>query len=53
MAETVELYSFSGMRIFSARKDAGEAAFTVPATDKAVIVRGSSGWIQKAVVSNN
>ncbi|GHV48666.1 hypothetical protein FACS1894181_05060 [Bacteroidia bacterium] len=49
VAETVEVYSFSGERIFSARKDAGEAAFTVPANLKAVIVRGSSGWTQKTI----
>jgi hypothetical protein len=45
--ETIEVYSFSGERIFSARKDAGEASFTVPTSQKAVIVRGSSGWTKK------
>ncbi|GHT44321.1 hypothetical protein FACS189438_2750 [Bacteroidia bacterium] len=50
VAETVEVYSFSGERIFSARKDAGEAGFIVPASEKAVIVRGSSGWKQKVVL---
>ena len=48
-AETVEVYSFLGERIFSAKKDAGEAAFTVPTNLKAVIVRGSSGWTLKAM----
>ncbi|GHV52404.1 hypothetical protein FACS1894181_15470 [Bacteroidia bacterium] len=42
-AETIEVYSFSGTCIFSAR----EAAFTVPTNQKAVIVRDSSGWTRK------
>ncbi|GHT36753.1 hypothetical protein FACS189435_0370 [Bacteroidia bacterium] len=49
VAETVEVYSFSGRRIFSAKKEAGEVAFTVPTGDKAVIVRGSSGWTRKTI----
>ncbi|GHV47228.1 hypothetical protein FACS1894181_00250 [Bacteroidia bacterium] len=49
VAETVEVYSFSGAKLFSAKKEAGEAGFTVPASREAVIVRGSSGWTRKAV----
>jgi hypothetical protein len=51
-AETVEVYSFSGERIFSAKKETGEAAFTIPAGQKAVIIRGSSGWTLKAINNN-
>ncbi|GHT37424.1 hypothetical protein FACS189435_2410 [Bacteroidia bacterium] len=47
VAETVEVYSFSGAKLFSAKKEAGEAVFIVPANLKAVIVRGSSGWTRK------
>jgi hypothetical protein len=50
-AETIEVYSFSGERIFSAKKGAGEATFTVPTSQKAVIVRGSSGWTKKAITN--
>ncbi|GHV03943.1 hypothetical protein FACS189416_1260 [Bacteroidia bacterium] len=46
-AETIEVYSFSGTKLFSARKNAGDATFTVPTNQKAVIVRGSSGWTKK------
>ncbi|GHV51256.1 hypothetical protein FACS1894181_12850 [Bacteroidia bacterium] len=46
-AETVEVYSFSGAKLLSVKKEAGEAGFTVPANLKAVIVRGSSGWTRK------
>ncbi|GHV47192.1 hypothetical protein FACS1894181_00140 [Bacteroidia bacterium] len=49
VAETVEVYSFSGAKLFQARKEAGEVFFTVPASEKAVIVRGSSGWTLKAI----
>ncbi|GHV48159.1 hypothetical protein FACS1894181_03190 [Bacteroidia bacterium] len=49
VAETVEVYSFSGAKLLSAKKEAGEAGFTVPAGEKAVIVRGSSGWTRKAI----
>ncbi|GHV50496.1 hypothetical protein FACS1894181_11120 [Bacteroidia bacterium] len=49
VAETVEVYSFSGTKLFSAKKEAGEAGFTVLANLKAVIVRGSSGWTRKAI----
>ncbi|GHT36984.1 hypothetical protein FACS189435_1040 [Bacteroidia bacterium] len=48
-AETVEVYSFSGAKLFSAKKDVGEAVFIVPASREAVIVRGSSGWTRKAI----
>jgi hypothetical protein len=48
-AETIEVYSFSGAKLFSAHKDAGEATFTVPTILKAVIVRGSSGWTLKTI----
>ncbi|GHT37801.1 hypothetical protein FACS189435_3630 [Bacteroidia bacterium] len=43
--------SFSGEKIFNSRKETGEAFFTVPASGKAVIVRGSSGWTRKTVES--
>ncbi|GHV50809.1 hypothetical protein FACS1894181_11840 [Bacteroidia bacterium] len=43
--------SFSGEKIFNSRKETGEAFFTVPASGKAVIVRGSSGWARKTVES--
>ncbi|GHV51230.1 hypothetical protein FACS1894181_12790 [Bacteroidia bacterium] len=49
VAETVEVYSFSGAKLLQAKKEAGEAFFTVQAGDKAVIVRGSSGWTRKAI----
>ncbi|GHT36776.1 hypothetical protein FACS189435_0410 [Bacteroidia bacterium] len=49
VAETIEVYSFSGAKLFSAKKDVGEAGFIVPANLKAVIVRGSSGWTRKAI----
>ncbi|GHV49041.1 hypothetical protein FACS1894181_06680 [Bacteroidia bacterium] len=47
VAEIIEVYSFSGAKLFSAKKDVGEAVFIVPANLKAVIVRGSSGWTWK------
>jgi autotransporter-associated beta strand protein len=50
-AETIEVYSFNGERIFSAKKGTGEASFIVPTSLKAVIVRGSSGWTKKAITN--
>ncbi|MDR1981887.1 MAG: hypothetical protein LBQ39_09760, partial [Tannerellaceae bacterium] len=47
-AEQIDVYSFSGARLFTAKKPAGEASYRVWAIqEKALIVRGSSGWVKK------
>jgi hypothetical protein len=47
-AEQIDVYSFSGARLFTAKKPAGEASYRIWAIqEKALIVRGSSGWVKK------
>jgi hypothetical protein len=46
-AESIEVYSFSGALLFSTHKPAGAASFTINAQEKALIVKGSSQWVQK------
>jgi hypothetical protein len=51
-AEQITVYSFGGAQLFTAPKPSGEASFTVrDIQEKALIVRGSSGWVKKVVVS--
>jgi hypothetical protein len=49
-AETIELYSITGNRLFRQAKPAGEAIFPIGnIRDKMLIVKGSSGWAKKQV----
>ena len=47
-AETVYVYSLNGTLLFSKDKAEGQAVFSLNTQEKVLIVRGSSGWVQKA-----
>ena len=46
-AETVSVYSLNGSLLFMGEKKEGAAVFNLNTTEKALIVRGSSGWAEK------
>ncbi|MDR2119884.1 MAG: leucine-rich repeat domain-containing protein [Tannerella sp.] len=49
--EVVEIYSVSGLLLYRARKDAGQAAFDLRHLPGGILIaRGSSGWVKKIVV---
>jgi uncharacterized protein YjdB len=48
-AETVSVYSLTGSLLLSKDKAEGQAAFLLPAQEKILIVKGSSGWAQKVL----
>jgi hypothetical protein len=51
VSEQVDIYSVTGALLFNAAKTAGEAAYNVSALPKGiVIIKGTSGWVQKTVV---
>jgi uncharacterized protein YjdB len=47
--ETIMVYSFAGRLLFADKKPAGEYTFPIGyrINDKAVIVKGSTGWVKK------
>jgi uncharacterized protein YjdB len=47
--ETIMVYSFTGRLLFADKKPAGEYTFPIGyrINDKAVIVKGSTGWVKK------
>lgn len=50
-AETIEIYSIHGIKIFSQSKDAGYSEFRINNIGKGIfIIRGSSGWSKKEIV---
>ncbi|MDH6533447.1 RagB/SusD family nutrient uptake outer membrane protein [Parabacteroides sp. 52] len=49
-AETIEIYSFNGKRLFAASKSEGEATFTIQQIkEHTLIIKGSSGWVRKVM----
>jgi hypothetical protein len=46
-AERIEVYFISGKLLHRASKRAGKASFTIPDSERVLIVRGSSGWVKK------
>jgi len=52
-AESIEIYSIIGKRLFRQSKPAGEATFPIGnIRDKVLIVKGGSGWVKKQVRVN-
>jgi hypothetical protein len=52
VAERIDVYAISGALLYQAQKAAGEATFNFSHMPKGVlIVRGSSGWTRKIVIS--
>jgi len=50
VAETVQVYSISGVALYKIEKPAGTASYPVNQTKGVVlIVKGSSGWVRKAI----
>jgi hypothetical protein len=50
VAETVTVYSLLGSRLLSVEKPAGAFNFSVEKIqDRVLIVKGSSGWVQKLI----
>jgi hypothetical protein len=46
-AETIYVYTLNGNLLFTGRKTEGQAAFTLKTPEKALIIKGSSGWANK------
>ncbi|MDR0768687.1 MAG: C10 family peptidase [Dysgonamonadaceae bacterium] len=46
-AERIEVYSISGKLLHRVNKRAGKDSFTIPNSERLLIVRGSSGWVKK------
>lgn len=50
LVEYVSVYSINGKLLFSKRKDSGNMTFSLDSIQEQIlIVRGSSGWVQKVV----
>jgi hypothetical protein len=50
VAETVEVYSLTGLKVLSAKKDAGKTTIGTNYLPQGVyIVKGSSGWVDKVL----
>ncbi|MDR2692372.1 MAG: leucine-rich repeat domain-containing protein, partial [Dysgonamonadaceae bacterium] len=48
-AERIHIYSAAGTLLYSLDKQAGKASFTVHSAGSILIVRGSSGWVEKLI----
>jgi len=46
-AETITVYSLNGQRLFSGNKREGQTIFSLNTSEQILIVRGSSGWVNK------
>jgi hypothetical protein len=48
-SESIYVYSFTGKLLLAAVKTSGQSSFDLPAHEKLLIVRGSSGWSRKVM----
>jgi hypothetical protein len=52
-AEQISVYSIGGLPVYSGRKDAGAVTFDIRHLPGGVyIIKGSSGWVRKGIVSH-
>jgi uncharacterized protein YjdB len=50
LAERINIYSMTGKLLYNIEKPAGKISFAVNRPERILIVKGSSGWVQKVIL---